>query len=71
MQWGEARGFHFWSTGFAWGTLETRDTAKGLSIKFDVLGGRLFLKTLEIAKAGMLTVDRELKAGESVEKTIG
>ncbi len=70
MNWGPARGVHFWSTGYAWGTLETRETVEGLSVKLAVLGGRLPMKTLEIAKAGNLANDREMKAGDCVERLI-
>ncbi len=70
MKWGAARGAHFWSTGFAWGTLAVADIPGGASVKFEVLGGKLLLKTLEIAMAGTLTVDRELGTGEWVEKVI-
>jgi non-lysosomal glucosylceramidase len=71
MKWGSARGVHFWSNGFAWGTLDIRDTAEGAAVKLDVLGGKLLLNALEIAKAGTLAVGRTLAAGDCVEGSIG
>ncbi len=70
MRWGTARGFHFWSTGFAWGTIETRDSADGLTVTLKVLGGRVVVKSLEIAGGGTLSIGRELKDGATVKETI-
>jgi non-lysosomal glucosylceramidase len=71
MKWGEACGAHLWSTGFAWGTLAIQDRPDGAAVTLSVLGGRLLLKTLEVDKAGTLTVGRELAAGDFLETIIG
>ncbi len=70
LKWGEARGAHIWSTGFAWGTLAVSDDSAGLTVKLEVLGGRLRLMSLEIARAVPLVVDRELTPGEMLESPV-
>jgi non-lysosomal glucosylceramidase len=67
MKWGTLRGAGFWSTGFAWGVLDVRDGADGAAVTLEVCGGSLTLNSLEIEKAGTVSVNRVLSADDRVE----
>jgi len=64
MRWGAARGFHVWSTGFAWGTLTLRETARGLTLALAVCGGTLRLERVTVERAGEWRLGRTLASGQ-------
>ncbi len=50
-------GRHFWSNGYAWGTVDIAHAGKGFRSKLCVLGGTLVLKSFELPGSGVTTFD--------------
>lgn len=62
----------FWSNGSAWGTLQQKPSAKGVSVILAVSHGSLTLRSLQITGAGTLSWDEPLTltAGQSHAGTL-
>ena len=58
----------FWSNGYAWGTMAQKRSAKGVSFRLVVLGGRLDVRKIVLTGAGEveLTTARTLTKGETL-----
>jgi hypothetical protein len=71
MTFAPVAGNHFWSTGYAWGTCELRETARGWRAKVEVLGGKLRLERLVLRGVGQKAPQaRTLKGGQVAKVTI-
>ena len=59
----------FWSTGYAWGTLTQKPGKSSARVELKVLHGKVELKTLELAGAGVFELPRAkmLTAGKTLE----
>jgi len=62
----------FWSTGYAWGTVEQRPLKRGIRVALTVLHGTLELRTLTLDGAGSVELPRakEIAKGKSAVLTI-
>jgi hypothetical protein len=71
MTFAPVAGRHFWSTGYAWGTCELRETARGWRAKVEVVEGELRLERLELrGVGGKAPKTRTFKGGQVAKVTI-
>jgi len=72
LTFGDISGTYFWSNGYAYGTVELKDTEGARHMELTVLNGELELSRIQIENRGMLDLPENivLKAGETAEFTI-
>ena len=62
----------FWSTGYAWGTIQQKPAKGGIGVKIAVLHGELKLRRIELTGCGTASLPkrRTIAAGEAVEVVV-